>query len=130
MKITPVKVEKYDVEAFHIEYRILVPSGKYLIFPVHGYTCTMRNPGVPSVHHDDGESMLIKVRYDMQPTSVMTRGDNTFPKGGDILCYLVEEDSQDQMLLNSKVVNLLEQMDKRIAELEKPKKRGRKKKED
>jgi len=123
MKVIELKVSQREVLSFSIEYKELVPSGNYLIFGVGGYSSTMRNPGIPDIIHDDGEDQLIRITYDMYES--IGRGDNTYPRDGATVAYLVEiEDVATELVI------LRDSIKEIRKELEKPK-RGRKpKKED
>jgi len=131
MRHFKIQAKTREAEAAHIDYTAEVPSGQYLIFPLAGFTVTMPHPGVPNVISDDGETMVIHVRYEFRPNNVIaSRGDNTYPDVGDNLAYLVEL-NQDKYMDIGMLATCVEVLEGRIDELEKPKKRGRKpKKED
>ena len=82
-------VEKYEIDNFWVTYTNKIPKGDYLVFPVDGYTVTMRHPGVPTVvDSSDPKFDIVTIRYDFDP--MLGRGDNRYPREGDQLAWMVQ----------------------------------------
>lgn len=112
MQVKKLMVETYTVEDFHVEYTNVLPIGNYLVFPVTGYTATMRDVGVPS-KMEFNYSQSIYTRYDFYEQ--IDRGDNTYPRKGDQLGWIIDLDEDNSRIEN--LDNSIEKLELEISKL-------------
>ena len=101
-----------EVDHYWVNYTNKLPKGDYLIFPISGYTVSMRNVGVPNVIDSSNQKYdVIRIRYDFD--SSIGRGDNRYPRVGDQLGWIVElpDYSKDIKSLQKEIEKLKEVSD-------------------